>query len=249
MQIARATITPVEVHGSTRMPEAPCFNDDQAGEPVPDTSVADFADVSHYEDNIDWDKYASSGRKAAICKTTESTDWTDPKFREYRDAIGKHDLYCGLYHFAGASQAHHIDDPLKEANFFCDTIGPLGPKEFPVLDFEMTYKLTPKQQVDWVGKWCVQVEKRTGKVPWVYTGSGLLGNWDASSLTRYPLWVANYNLGSDPKNAPPSGSWPKLSAWQYTEKARQIPGMPTVDDSYLYADISTLVIPSPQTKT
>jgi GH25 family lysozyme M1 (1,4-beta-N-acetylmuramidase) len=209
------------------------------GEPTPDGSTPDFVDVSHHDKDIDWAKYAGSGRELAVCKATESTVWSDPTMADHRAALGRLGLYCGLYHFAGASVSNHIGDAIAEADYFCETVGALESKEFPVLDFELPYKLTPEQQVKWIGRWCKEVQAKTGKTPWVYTDSHMLRKMDASSLTKYPLWLANYQ-SSDPKNPPSSGSWPTLTAWQYTYKAR-VPGLGPCDDSYLYGDLPTLV--------
>jgi len=233
-------ISASRTHGSPRMPENPSAvgND---GSAEGSTDQLDFADVSHRENDVDWNTYAASGRKLAICKATESNWYVDPKVAENREALGKQGLYCGLYHFAGSSADNEIDDPKVEAEYYVNQIGKLGPKEFPVLDFELAYHMSPTQQVSWIGKWCTEVQNRTGKTPWIYSYSGMLNRWDATDLTKYPLWLANYSVGSDPKNPPDGGSWPNLTAWQYTFKAN-VPGIrSTCDASYLYGDLPTLV--------
>ena len=210
--------------------------------PEPDRTVPDFVDVSHHQGEIDWSAYHSSGRTVGVTKATEAGDWVDDHGDQNRHGMEAAGLYCGVYHFAGASGSNKIGNPLVEAQHFLDTVGKLGPKEFPVLDFELPYRMTPAQQVDWIGTWCHKVEDATGKTPWVYTNSRMLGKMDASSLTHYPLWIANYN-SSDPAAPPPSGSWPQLTAWQFTDNA-DTPGItgPT-DRSYLYGDLSKLVGP------
>jgi lysozyme len=215
--------------------------------PTDTTSLTtpDFADVSGHNTAINWHAYAASNRRLGVTKATEGGDWDDPSMPTNRAGMAQEGLYCGLYHFAGGSGSHHINDPIAEADHFISTIGTLAPSEFPILDFELTYGLTPPQQVDWIGKWCDEVASKTHKQPWIYTGSNMLRKMDASSLTKYPLWVANYNVGSDPATPPPSGSWPTLTAWQFTDNAAT-PGInEPADRSWLYGDLTTLVGPAP----
>lgn len=202
-------------------------------------TTPDFADVSDHQPDVDWDKYAASQRKLAICKATEGTDWVDPTTEGNRTSLGRLGLYCGLYHFAGSSIQDQIKDPVEEAGFYLQNVGPMGPKEFPVLDFERTWGMSPEKQINWVNKWCTEVSQKTGKTPWVYLPTYMLDDWgsaDASSLTKYPLWIADIN-SSDPQNPPDSTPWSSPAAWQYTEHA-SIPGIGRCDDSYLYADLS-----------
>lgn len=231
------------VHGSPRMPEDPARvgplpRDNSGGKAPPPAERTDFADVSHHQHDIHWDQYAASGRSLAICKATEGLTYVDPAEAGNRGALSKLGLYCGLYHFAGSSAADEIHDPVKEADFFASTVGPLGPKEFPVLDFELPYRMTPARQVSWIGKWCTEVQKKTGKTPWVYTNSPMLGKLDAHSLAKYPLWLANYT-SHDPKHPPSTGTWPNLAAWQYTDDAK-VPGIGPCDDSFLYGNLTDL---------
>ncbi|MHB2017126.1 MAG: glycoside hydrolase family 25 protein [Candidatus Xenobia bacterium] len=209
-------------------------------EPAPPSPHGDFADVSHWESGVDWNAYAASGRKLAVCKATESTTYVDPTFAANRAALSKLGLYCGIYHFAGSSVKHKIGDAVQEADFFVNQIGPLGPKEFPIVDFEIEYKLSPQQQVQWLNHWCQEVQDKTGKAPWIYTDSGMLKQWDATSLRPYPLWLANINPPHDPAHPPASGSWPQLVAWQYSFTVR-IPGIGTCDDSFLYGDLQRIL--------
>ncbi len=202
-------------------------------EPPPhEAGVVDFADVSDHQRNIDWSAYAASGRKLAICKATEGDDWNDPTTGANRQALSSLGLYCGLYHFAGSTIAGAIDDPVVEADHFLSTVGTMGKKEFPVLDFERTWGMTPSQQVNWIKQWCTEVENQTGKVPWLYTNGMILRHINPSSLTRYPLWLANYQ-SHNPSHPPASAPWPGLTAWQYSDRV-DVPGIGRADDSFFY---------------
>jgi lysozyme len=195
----------------------------------------DFVDVSHHQGDVDWDKYAAAGKKMAMLKVTEGGDWSDPKAADNRAELGKLGLQTGLYHFEGAGGG----DATAEANFYLKTVGTMGPKEFPILDFEQPGSLTPAQQTTWISNWCNTVETATGKTPWLYTGEKILHGLDPTNLTKYPLWLADYNShdrGTPPEAAP----WPNLTAWQFTDKA-STPGVTgQTDSSFLYINPAPL---------
>jgi GH25 family lysozyme M1 (1,4-beta-N-acetylmuramidase) len=196
---------------------------------------ADFADVSDHQKDVNWDKYAASGRQMAICKASEGYDWADPSTADNRAALNKLKLGCGLYHFAGSTIHGKAEKPEVEAKYFLDQVGKLGPGEFPVLDFERSWGMTPSEQCDWMKRWCTAVEKETGKTPWVYIPTYILKHLpapDASQLTRFPLWIANYQ-SQDPANPPAHEPWPNIAAWQYSASV-EIPGIGKSDDSFLF---------------
>lgn len=202
----------------------------------------DFSDVSAYEPGADWDKYVQTGRPMAVCRATKGVHLVDPTVADYRQGLSERGLYCGLYHFAGWPSTQVIQSPEEEAKFFLDAVGTLGPKEFPILDFEQDYKMSPDQQVNWMTRFCTAVEQKTGKTPWIYSGYNMAKQWHAPQLSRYPLWIADYSVAQPPTTS----QWPKPIAWQYTESA-SVPGIGTpdhVDDSHFYGDLSTLGQPA-----
>ena len=115
-------------------------------------------------------------------------------------------------------------------------MGTLAAKEFPVLDFELPYALTPVQQTRWIVEWCNEVENKTGKVPWLYTDSSTLEELDTSELTKYPLWLANYEKDPDKDHPPDAGAWGHPTAWQFTDKAA-VPGV--IDESRPKDEVSS----------
>lgn len=209
--------------------------------PPVNTTGPDFTDVSAYEPGANWDTYAASGREMAVCRATKGLNLVDDTFQPYRKSLQDHNLYCGLYHFAGWPKTQVLKAPEVEADFYLDAVGPLGPKEFPILDFEQAYGLTPPQQCDWISKWCVRVEQKTGKTPWVYSNYNMAKQLKSDQLTRYPLWIAHYHTST----LPTTELWPHPIAWQFTESGT-VPGVGEnkVDDSHFYGDLSKIGQPA-----
>jgi GH25 family lysozyme M1 (1,4-beta-N-acetylmuramidase) len=205
-------------------------------------------DVSHYEGVPDWDTYAAAHRSdVGICEATKGTEFVDSTFQQDRQDLSKLGFYCGLYHFAGTPATGKIADPVTEAKAYLKAVGPLGPKEFPILDFEQTYKMSSKDQIAWMAKWLDYVQKATGKTPWVYSYDNFLKDLEGpelQTLTKYPLWEANYpknDPNPDPTKPPDTHGWPQLMAWQYSE-SQTVPGVSQpCDDSYLYGNIAAAV--------
>jgi lysozyme len=208
-----------------------------APEPEPvATQPPDFVDVSHHQGEIDWKKYAASGHQLAVCKITEGGDFNDTKAQMFRAGMADAGLKTGIYHFARPNAANLLEDADLEAKHYLEQVGTLRPNEFPILDFEEYKGLNASQLTDWATRWCETVETSTGKTPWLYTNNRILHQVDATKLSKYPLWLADYRT-SDHDNPPPAAPWPKLQAWQFTDKA-EFPGLPgKVDGSYLYGSL------------
>jgi GH25 family lysozyme M1 (1,4-beta-N-acetylmuramidase) len=210
----------------------------------PRATVPRFADVSHWEGEPDWSAYATSGRSnLAVAKLTEGSHLVDAEGAFNRTGLAAQGMFAGLYHFAGSSVAGKIADPVTEANFYLQTVGKFGPKEFPVLDFERTYKMSPAKQVAWINKWMTTVQAKSGKTPWLYTYDKFLPPLNTTSLHKWPLWLAfvpKNDPDPDPSNPPSTHGWASLMAWQYSDK-QTVPGIGKSDDSYLYGDLAAAV--------
>lgn len=205
----------------------------------------DFVDVSHHQNDIDWDAYKATGRTAAIIKVTEGGDWVDDRFASHRKALSDRGLKCGFYHFARPNGTDMAADATVEANNFLSQVGTLSANEFPVLDFEVGNKLTPQQLGQWAAKFMSIVEEKTGKAPWFYSYSAMVKKVDCTELTKYPLWLANYSSGSDKANPPSAAPWSSMIAWQYTDKASVDGINGKVDGNYMYGDFPGEVAPQP----
>lgn len=193
----------------------------------------DFVDVSHHQGEIDFDAYKASGRAGAIIKATEGGDWVDTRVGVNRKSLSDRGLKCGLYHFARPNGTDMAADATVEANNFLAQLGTMTANEFPVLDFEVSNKLTPAQLGQWAEKFMGLIEEKTGKTPWFYSYSAMLRKVDCTNLTKYPLWLANYQ-SSDKEKPPSSAPWSSMVAWQYTDKS-QVEGITGgVDGNYMY---------------
>src|SRR5437016_13420975 len=86
--------------------------------------------IDPYERNeIDWEKLATDKRVVAIIHRATIGDRADRKYGERRDEAKKRGYKWGAYHFGKPG------DPIKQADFFLDTVKP-ATDELLALDLE-----------------------------------------------------------------------------------------------------------------
>jgi GH25 family lysozyme M1 (1,4-beta-N-acetylmuramidase) len=183
-------------------------------------------DVSHYQHPsgkaINWVKVAKAGKTFAISKATEGTTYTDPYFATDYPAELAAGLVHGSYHFAHPALPIN-STALAQAKFFSATVGPVNIADTlpPALDLEQTGGLDPAQLVTWAQDFLLDLRTLTGRTPMLYTYPNFWDNdlADASALSRYPLWMAEFGTSTAPV----------ADLWQYTDDAH-IKGIPDGTD-------------------
>jgi lysozyme len=203
-------------------------------------------DVSHHNQrncqcDIDWARVAQQKVAFVVVKATEGTRFRDPHFRGHWEQLARvPEIHRGAYHFMSAD-----DDPEEQANFFLAMMGPLRAVDMPpVLDLEWDVvvrstrkwpkrdgdywsQLTPNEILDRVLTWLDVVEKRTGRIPIVYTSRAW---WDGriksdallARLKRYPIWLSAMEEKDLQVERPGTrGGWAakwNWTLWQFTNR-------------------------------
>jgi lysozyme len=196
-------------------------------------------DVSKYQHDtgklIDWNQVRRAGQTFAFIKATGGSDRTDPWFAREWAAAARAGMIRGAYHYADPrysadAQAAHVVSVVgstREAN-------DLG----IVLDLETSGGLSPAGLARWAHTFLNGVERRTGRVPILYTYPSFWHNKmkDNRSFGAYPLWLARY---SSTRPAPLPG-WDRWTFWQHTS-SHHLPGIPgEVDHNVMCCSLATL---------
>lgn len=207
-------------------------------------TFANGIDVSHHRGLIDWGAVKASGVKYAILKSTEADNFIDSRFDYNWTQARRVGLIRGAYHFF-----RPLVEPVGQAQHFLRRVGDIlhSTDLPPVLDVEVYpafvqeeyERLTVSQRQKRVLLWLQTIEVATGKIPIIYTNYHTWVQFmgDSQGFTRYPLWVANYEVT---KPRVPGENWGGhgWSFWQYTAKG-SVPGIndgtPSVDLN-LYKD-------------
>lgn len=97
----------------------------------------------------------------------------------------------------------------------------------PVLDIELPAPGTLSKTFtsQWVVNWANTIKAGLGVDPIIYTYTAWASAQLNSSVTSYPLWIANYNYDpSAPLPASKYAPWPSYKFWQYSSTG-SVPGI------------------------
>ena len=197
-------------------------------------------DISHFQDNIEWDKIKADGVNFVYLKATQGTHFKDPKFKEHHEATKNECLYRGAYHFYETGK-----DAKEQAQNFVEAVGALIPGDLPpVLDLE---ELGVKKSVDLETYatntllWLKIVEEKLGVRPIIYCdpafGNSYLKHAD---FANYKLWVADYTKASAPK-VPDTWKDKGWIVWQRTDRKKLEGAEGQIDYDLFHGDATTFL--------
>lgn len=171
-------------------------------------------DVSHFQQEIDWQQVRRAGVAFAFIKATEGTSMFDAHFNQnWRHAKMAHVLR-GAYHFFRPQI-----DAEAQAHFFLDKIASDPGDLPPVLDVEVLTNTAPERVIVGAHEWLETVKTRLACNPILYTGSAFWRNTlkNSPDFSEYPLWIAHYTSGPNP--LVPS-AWPRWTFWQFSQQGK-----------------------------
>src|SRR6266568_5748159 len=175
---------------------------------------------------VDWQAFAAGGWDFAIAKASEGVTFVEPQFATNWKGMKAAGVVRGAYCFFHSSP----DDPVKEADFFVDTVNRAGgfePGDFPALALE-TLDSNPAGVVAAEAlAWLQRVKDDTGITPIIYTSPRVFDTLLSSpaGFAGYPLWDVTWN-GGPPKCPNIPASWSGWAFWQYAGDSITAPGLP-----------------------
>ena len=200
----------------------------ERGAAVPKGTYCYGIDISHYQDDIQWDslmvltdgarrttrsKLAAKDIKPisfVFIKATEGSTMKDKSFKKHWTAASDHSISRGAYHFFRSSK-----DAENQARHFINTVGELSDNDLPpVLDIETIHKgCSYKTLNDKALMWLKTVEKHYGRKPIVYSSASFIEKNLYKEITdNYPIWVAHYGA-----ERPRCDKW---HIWQFADNAK-----------------------------
>jgi GH25 family lysozyme M1 (1,4-beta-N-acetylmuramidase) len=181
-------------------------------------AVLEGIDVSHWQGTITWSKVAAAGKKFAIIKASDDTDFVDDHYLTNRASAQAVGIWTGSYHFARPDATPN--DAINEADHFVSTarfgVGDL----VPALDLEDAGGLGVTALLTWVRTWLDRVTSRIGVRPMIYVSPAFwekyLGDSRSIADAGYKtLWIAHWGVTSP---RVPGSNWGGhgWTFWQYT---------------------------------
>src|ERR1700730_11770409 len=141
----------------TAFAQSPEFN-----EPWKNPNIALAIDPFEGND-INWDQLATDTRVVAIIHRATIGDRKDRKYAERRDEAKKRGYKWGAYHFGKPG------DPIKQADFFLDTVKPEA-DELIALDLE-SVDATKHMSFDDARAFIKRIKEKTGRYPLIYANN------------------------------------------------------------------------------
>ena len=174
---------------------------------MPDTNV--IVDLSHYNENPDFNQAKENGILGVIHKATQGTSVLDPVYLSHRAGARAAGLLWGAYHFGTGA------DGVEQADFFLQKVQP-DPGVLLALDFEANPQ-GPSMTLEEARAFVTHIRSVTGRWPGLYAGAflkELLGAGLDPVLGNCWFWLAQY--GPTPVVPP---NWKTWTLWQHTDGA------------------------------
>jgi len=212
-------------------------------------------DLSSHNGVVDFKEMAKAGVKYAWIKVSEGTTHVNPGYQKKFDDARDAGIIVGAYHF-GRPDTYYKDkkDWEKEADNFLKQLDKAGLEcndLVPVLDVENGMKTDDNYNCKWYLNWLEKVGNETNTKPLVYSARWA---WQLyimkaeqelqQKVASYPLWLASYNSGVEPKRK--TKLWDHWDVWQWTGSG-DVPGVKGRCDINWMAggQLEKLRVPSP----
>lgn len=181
---------------------------------VPENYLIHGIDVSHHQDDINWDLVKSMQVKKikigfAFIKATEGIGRVDSRFNRNWHQSKEAGMCRGAYHFFLPTKSGKM-----QAQNFIDVVDLERGDLPPVLDVEQTYGVSTDKLRKEVKNFLQTAEQYYGVKPIIYTNVDFYKQYLSGQFEDYPLWVAHYLRQDTPRI---SREW---LFWQHSEAGR-----------------------------
>lgn len=170
-------------------------------------------DVSEWQGNINFQKVKEDGIEVVYIRAGQGFNYEDEKFeRNYKEAK-RYNLKVGVYHYVTARTE---DEAKRQAKFFVSLVSGKKIDCKLAMDFEYFPDLN-KSEINKISiAFLKEVEQLSGKKAIVYSDAYNASNTFEGEVTRYPLWIAQYEV-EKPRN---NGNWEYWEGFQYTDMGK-----------------------------
>lgn len=187
-----------------------------------------YADISAWQPaTIDWRAYKQWSSIVAL-RSSYGVGYTDAHYQAYRSGAEAAGLRIIHYHYAYPG----INSAVDEANWQLKVVGPIGPNDLLMLDYEEN---NARANAAWALAWLAQQEANySGKLPLIYASDGYVrSRLQDARLSKYPLVLADWQFSASERPACPP-PWTSYIAVQYTDKQTNVPGIAGAIDANVW---------------
>lgn len=170
-------------------------------------------DVSRWQGAIDWKAVRGMAVEIAYIKSSEGADYIDPYFERNYAGASAAGIRCGFYHFMTAISETAAR---TQAQYFARVIAGKKFQARPAVDMPYDRRLTAEGFTRVCAAFLARIEELTGVTPMIYSSAYGAREYLLKPLNKYPLWVANYGVGTPESNP----RWARWTGFQYSETGR-----------------------------
>ncbi|NBI62406.1 hypothetical protein D3Z38_04865 [Clostridiales bacterium] len=168
-------------------------------------------DVSQWQGSINYRQVKNAGIRIVYIKAGEGSGSVDPYFERNYRAAKRAGLDVGFYHYV---TARTVAEGRRQARFFTSLIQTKKMECRPAMDFEQVSGLSRDEANAIARAYLRELYRLTKCRPIVYSNAyDAHVLWD-QSLTRYPLWIADYGV----REPYTTGKWRHWQGFQYDDK-------------------------------
>ncbi|MCR1952035.1 LysM peptidoglycan-binding domain-containing protein [Clostridium sp. DSM 100503] len=172
-------------------------------------------DISSWQGEVNFNQVSNSGVKVVYIKATEGDYYLNPRADEYYSGAKSNNMLIGFYHFFrprvdAKTQANYFSSYVKGKSFNCRL----------ALDIEVADGYGASELSSMCVTFLEEVKRLTGRDVVVYTYTHFARTNLTSSLAKYPLWIANYDVTTPGDNP----IWNRWVGFQYSETGT-VPGI------------------------
>lgn len=181
--------------------------------PPSSNTIYNGIDVSEYQGYVNYNLVKESGIDIVYIRSSEGTNFIDPYFRENYNNAKNAGLKVGFYHYV---TSRSVEEAVIEADYFASVIDGTSPDCLLAMDFEYFGGLSSFEVNAISRAFLERLESVTGKRAIVYSDAYNAGNVFDSSISNYPLWIAEYGVNEPELYR----NWSAWTGFQYSDVGR-----------------------------
>ena len=171
-------------------------------------------DISVYQGDVDFETARDNGVEVVYIRASYGSDGVDSALYSHYEGARAAGRKLGFYHYLTALDT---ESARAQAGFFAGLIRNLDYDCRPALDFEVYRGLDRDQATAVAAAFLETLENELDITPMLYADAYVASTRFTGALSRYPLWVAQWEVAAPDLSGTPWETW---AGWQYTDLGR-----------------------------
>ena len=164
--------------------------------------------------DVEFETARDHGVEVVYIRSSYGSDGVDSALNSHYEGARAAGRKLGFYHYLTALDTESAQ---AQAGFFAGLIRDLDYDCRPALDFEVYRGLDRDQATAVAAAFLETLENELDVTPMLYADAYVASTRFTGALSRYPLWVAQWEVAAPDLSGTPWETW---AGWQYTDLGR-----------------------------